>query len=99
MNTAVQRKAATSSRTTSGSDLSSAADVAEEKYKEPVFRHGELLIMSLAPAVLVMLAFGGKPSLVAICFGSLFSYIFDILGAMEVNVLCSYYIFLLYSNI
>lgn len=89
MNTAVQRKTGpTSRRDTDSSSAGETTDVDEKKYKEPVFRHGELLIMSLAPAVLVLLAFGGKPSLVAICFGSLFSYIFDILGAMEATVLC-----------
>lgn len=90
MNTAVQRKTgSTGSR--HGGDTSGPSDAdqgEEKKYKEPVFRHGELLITSLTPTILVMLAFGGKPSLVAICFGSLFSYIFDILGAMEATVLC-----------
>lgn len=85
MNTTVQRKGAPSTlNETFVSTSSTARDMSEEKYKEPVFRHGELLVTSLGPAVLVMLTFGGKPSLVAICFGCLFTYIFDILGAMEV---------------
>lgn len=89
MNTAVQRKPGQVSRHDNDSaGISDQQQGDEKKYKEPVFRHGELLIMSLTPAVLVLLAFGGKPSLVAICFGSLFSYIFDILGAMEATVLC-----------
>jgi hypothetical protein len=95
MNTTVKRKTtAPSSSSHYSSDPSSShssspsTDGPEEKYKEPVFRHGELLITSLIPAILVMLAFGGRPSLVAICFGSLFSYIFDVLGAMEATVLC-----------
>ena len=70
------------------STSSSLRDEDDNKYKEPIFRYADLLVLSLSPSVLVLLAFGGRPSLVAICFGSLFSYIFDILGAMEATVLC-----------
>jgi hypothetical protein len=48
------------------------------------FLYGDLFLAALLPPVLVMLAFGGRPMLIAICFGSMFTYIFDIFGAMEV---------------
>jgi hypothetical protein len=48
------------------------------------FLYGDLLLAALLPPGLVMLAFGGRPMLIAVCFGSMFTYIFDIFGAMEV---------------
>jgi hypothetical protein len=50
----------------------------------PQFLYGDLLLGSLIPPFLVLLAFGGRPALLTICFGSIFAYIFDIVGAMEV---------------
>eukprot|EP00602_Paraphysomonas_sp_CaronLab_P013567 CAMPEP_0185038336 /NCGR_PEP_ID=MMETSP1103-20130426/33864_1 /TAXON_ID=36769 /ORGANISM="Paraphysomonas bandaiensis, Strain Caron Lab Isolate" /LENGTH=546 /DNA_ID=CAMNT_0027576719 /DNA_START=67 /DNA_END=1704 /DNA_ORIENTATION=- len=49
--------------------------------------NSEVVLMAIAPAVLVLLAFGGKPTLIALCFGTMFAYVFDILGAMEATVL------------
>jgi hypothetical protein len=48
------------------------------------FLYGDLFLTALLPPSLVMLAFGGRPMLIAICFGSMFTYIFDLFGAMEV---------------
>ena len=52
--------------------------------KEPEFRYQNVLMMCLAPPLAIMLAFGGRPSLLVICFGTMLTYIFDLLGAMEV---------------
>jgi hypothetical protein len=50
------------------------------------FLYGDLFLTALLPPSLVMLAFGGRPMLISICFGSMFTYIFDIFGAMEVSI-------------
>ena len=51
-----------------------------------------VLLSCLALPILVLLAFGGQPSFIVICFGLLVSYIFDLLGAIEVmrcmNYIC-----------
>lgn len=51
---------------------------------EPEFTYSDVLMMGLLPPVAIMLAFGGRPSLLVICFGSVVTYIFDLLGAIEV---------------
>jgi hypothetical protein len=51
---------------------------------EPDFAHTAVLTLALLPAAFVMIAFGGRPALFILCFGSVLSYIFDILGAVEV---------------
>ena len=51
---------------------------------EPDFQHMNLLTFCLAPPFLIMLAFGGRPSILVVCFGTIVTYIFDLLGAMEV---------------
>jgi hypothetical protein len=48
------------------------------------FSNAALLSAALVPAFLVMLAFGGRVSLLILCFGGVITYIFDLLGAMEV---------------
>ena len=52
---------------------------------EPEFKYRELLLLSLAVPFGIMLAFGGKPSLLMLCFGAIISYIFDLLGSIEVR--------------
>jgi hypothetical protein len=64
---------------------------------EPKFRYGTLLIGCLLPALLVIVAFCSKPGLIAICFGFLFAYIFDLIGAMEVLFLLTFmHIYIMY---
>ena len=53
---------------------------------EPRFQYGGLILQGLAPPLFVLFAFGGKPAITALCFGALVSYIFDLLGAIEVNL-------------
>jgi hypothetical protein len=48
------------------------------------FKYGDLFMGALLPPIFVTLAFGGRPALIVMCFGAMFAYIFDILGAMEV---------------
>ena len=55
------------------------------KEKEPEFLHREMLLVSLAFPFGIMMAFGGKPALLVLCFGALIAYIFDILGTIEVR--------------
>lgn len=49
------------------------------------FPYGDMFLLSLLPPGIVLLAFGGRPMLIALCFGSMLTYIFDIFGAMEVG--------------
>ena len=51
--------------------------------KEPEFLYGSLLLLSLFPPFAIILIFGGRPSILALCFGSLTTYIFDLLGTTE----------------
>ena len=56
---------------------------------EPEFRHSGVLMLGLAPPLLIMMAFGGRPTLLMVCFGVMVTYIFDLLGAMEVCASCA----------
>lgn len=51
---------------------------------EAEFLHGNVLLTACAPAIGIILAFGGRPALLVLCFGALVAYIFDILGSVEV---------------
>ena len=51
---------------------------------ETGLRHKEVLLVSLAFPLGIMMAFGGKPALIVLCFGGIISYIFDLLGTVEV---------------
>lgn len=53
--------------------------------REAEFKHRELLLVSLSFPFGIMLAFGGKPALLVLCFGAIVSYIFDLLGTIEVS--------------
>jgi hypothetical protein len=55
---------------------------------ETELRHREVLLMSLAFPIGIMMAFGGKPALIVLCFGGIISYIFDLLGTVEVSIHC-----------
>ena len=71
-----------------GQQDSSSADDKEHprsaNKSEMSFSHGPILSLAMLPALLIMLAFGGRPSLLVLCFGAVVTYIFDLLGAMEV---------------
>ena len=54
---------------------------------ETELRHREVLLVSLAFPLGIMMAFGGKPALIVLCFGGIISYIFDLLGTVEVATL------------
>jgi hypothetical protein len=45
----------------------------------------DLLIAISIPSI-ILLVFGGRLSLLIICFGALVSYIFDIIGSVEVRI-------------
>ena len=51
--------------------------------KEPECKYGWTLLLSLLPSFAILIVFGGRPTLLALCFGSLTTYIFDLLGTME----------------
>ena len=53
----------------------------------PKFLYGDLLGAALVAPLLVILAFGGRPSMMVLCFGGLGAYIFDLLGSAEVAIL------------
>ena len=73
---AVSSERSVSSRTTT----TNPTDVADYKAE---FLHSSVLLTACAPALCIILAFGGRPALLALCFGSLVSYIFDIMGSVE----------------
>lgn len=70
---------------TNGSSSSTKAAARDYGAHEPEFKYRELLLFSLAIPFGIMLAFGGKPSLLMLCFGAIISYIFDLLGSIEVR--------------
>jgi len=53
---------------------------------EPEFKYGILLGSVLLIPIVIIFAFGGRPSLIALCFGALIAYIFDLIGAVEVFI-------------
>lgn len=59
---------------------------AADKPTGPEFRYLSHILWGLLPPLLIMLAYGGRPTLIALCFGCIFTYIFDLLGTMEVNL-------------
>lgn len=67
-------------------DVTSQSSIDPVSTVEPQFLYGTLLFSSLVPPLLIVLAFCGKPGLIALCFGSMFAYIFDVIGAMEVII-------------
>ena len=56
--------------------------------KEAEFLYNSYLLLSLLPSFAIILIFGGRPSILALCFGSLTTYIFDLLGTMEGTLFC-----------
>ena len=70
---------------TNGSSSSTKAAPRSYGAHEPEFKYRELLLLSLTVPFGIMLAFGGKPSLLMLCFGAIISYIFDLLGSIEVR--------------
>ena len=67
------------------SNTSTRAEVRGSGAREPEFKYRELLLVSLSFPFGIMLAFGGKPALLVLCFGAIVSYIFDLLGTIEVG--------------
>lgn len=43
------------------------------------------LLLALSPLLVILLAFGGRWSILAACFGGTICYIFDIVGVVEVS--------------
>lgn len=60
-------------------------DEKDTKKKDKDYRN-EIFIATGLP-FLVLLAFGGETSLYIMCFGAISSYIFDLLGSVEVIVI------------
>lgn len=63
--------------------------------KEPEFNNGMLLLASLLPPLGILIAFGGRPTILCLCFGSIVAYIFDLLGTMEGTIMSILVLFLL----
>jgi hypothetical protein len=53
------------------------------KEKDPIFLYSSLLFTSMTFPFGIMLAFGGRPALLVLCFGAMITYIFDLLGTIE----------------
>lgn len=58
----------------------------EKRRAEPGFFYGTLIFYGLLPPTLVLLAFGGRPAIIVLCFGAIISYIFDLLGSLEATM-------------
>ena len=54
--------------------------------RNPEFLHSGVLMTALTAPLGIMLAFGDRTTLLVLCFGSIITYIFDILGSVEVRV-------------
>lgn len=77
-----------SMETLSSSDSRSTYDTYDsEKEKKPERRqdYRQEIFLSIFPAFLILLVFGGRPALLTLAFGGLFCYIFDLLGSIEVR--------------
>lgn len=57
------------------------------KCHDGVYERTTRLIAAVAPSMMIILSFGGRPSLVALCFGSIASYILDLADVVEGTVL------------
>lgn len=57
----------------------------KSKEAEPELKYSETLLTSLFPPLLILIAFGGKPTFIALGFGSTVTYILDLLGTVQVN--------------
>lgn len=55
---------------------------------EPELDHNDVLALALLPPLLVVFAFGGEAALLAVCVGSMATYIFDLIGFIEGTVGC-----------
>ena len=45
-----------------------------------------MLLFAISIPFLILLVFGGRVSLLIVCFGGLLCYIFDIIGSVEVLI-------------
>ena len=43
------------------------------------------LLLAVFPLIIILLTFGGRISVLVLCFGGLICYIFDLLGSIEVK--------------
>lgn len=58
--------------------------IKKSKDTEPELKYSETLLMSLFPPLLILIAFGGKPTFITLGFGSTITYILDLLGTIQV---------------
>ena len=56
----------------------------KSKESEPELKYSETLLTSLFPPLLILIAFGGKPTLIILGFGTTIAYILDLLGTVQV---------------
>ena len=56
----------------------------KSKDTEPELKYSETLLTSLFPPLLILIAFGGKPTFITLGFGSTITYILDLLGTVQV---------------
>ena len=54
---------------------------------DPKFLYDQLLLWSLALPLGILFAFGGRPTILTLCFGCISSYIFDLMGSIEGSVM------------
>jgi len=78
-------QAKTMSHLSTGNSLESSADFNSEKKEKKDDDYQNTLFSAVAIPFVIILIFGGRYSLLTICFGGLLCYIFDLLGSVEVN--------------
>jgi hypothetical protein len=48
-------------------------------------KYANTMLLSVMPCMVVIAGFGGRPTLIAACFGGIVAYIFDLVGTIEVR--------------
>ncbi len=57
----------------------------KEKNNKTNLKYSTPLFLSLVPSLGIILAFGGKLTLLAFSFGTIATYLFDLVGSLEVS--------------
>lgn len=59
--------------------------VATKSSSSSAAARNNMLLLAVAIPFLILLVFGGRLSLLIVCFGGLLCYIFDVIGSVEVS--------------
>lgn len=65
-------------------DTSYQSTVTTKQHQSSTFDYKNDLLIAITPLISILLAFGGKLSILVMCFGGLICYICDLIGSVEV---------------